>query len=626
MSITKSLLTAALVSAVVSAAAQEFYNDSAFLAAVQNGTRTQTGVPGKEYKSNFAEYKITASFDDVAGHLYGEETVTYHYNCGEQNLSSIVVNLYRDIYKEETYRHRRVDRRDYSDGVNIAEVALVSGKNRQPLTFTRGGTQIEIALLQSINPGSKITLYIKWDTKIAQRTHLRGGKYGTNSWFVPYWYPQVAVYDDIYGWDRVQHTGNEEFYFEFANYDVKLTVGHNMAVWATGTLQNAESVYSKQVYKNYLNALKTDEMVHIIGQADVKTAIPGKENTWHYKADSVADVVFCCSNESRWSGKSFAIDNGRRRVLSAAVYRHPDYAKCIDVTKSTIEYLSSERPGVPYPYPHMTLFEGSGGMEFPMMVNESIEDDEDLYFTTSHEVTHTFFPFVTGLNQNKFGFLDEGLTMYVPQYFQGRLYSAGDPINDCKDYLETYFGSSSEVPVFTPSYKISSLWPFTMMSYYAPEIGYTSIEMTIGPENMETALKQFVTQWRGKHPHPYDLFYTFESVSGKNLKHFYQNYFKETGGADMGIDSVYTNHDTHTHYIVIRNHGGKILPVTIAISYAGSSDVELASCYVDRWQPGSDTVTLEVKSEKEIKSVEIITKSLPDQDDGNNYYEMDNNK
>ena len=613
------------MSACVSAAAQDFYTDSAFIAAVKKGTRTETGVPGKEYKSNFAEYQITASFDDAAGHLYGEETVTYHYNCGESNLSSIVVNLYRDIYKEENARHRKVDRRDYSDGVNITEVALVSGKNRQPLTFKRSETQMEIALANGINPGDKITLYIKWDTKIAKHTHLRGGKYGTNSWFIPYWYPQVAVYDDIYGWDCVQHTGNEEFYFEFANYDVKLTVGHNMAVWATGTLQNPEKIYSKQVYKNYLNALKSNEMVNIIDRQNLHTAISNQSNTWHFKADSVPDVVFCCSNESRWAGKSFTIEDGRRRVLSAAVYRHDDYTKCIDVTKSTIEYLSSNRPGVPYPYPSMTLFEGSGGMEFPMMVNESIEDDEDLYFTTSHEVTHTYFPFVTGLNQNKFGFMDEGLTMYVPQRFQADLGKCDDPLKTSKDYMESYLGTLSEVPVVTPSYEISNTWPFTMMSYYAPEMGYTCIEYAIGFENMETALKQFVNQWRGKHPHPYDLFYTFESVSGKNLKTFYQSFFKETGEADMGIDSVYTNHETHNHYIVFRNHGGKIVTVMFHITYT-DGDGEYLICDVDLWQPGSDTVTIEVYNVREIKSVEILDHFAPDQNPDNNIYLMNNNK
>ncbi|MBO4244486.1 MAG: hypothetical protein J5882_05465 [Bacteroidales bacterium] len=619
MSVTKSLLAAVLIAAGANAVAQNFYSSEKFAAAVANGTRTETGVPGSNYKCNFAKYKIDAKFDDDAEHLYGEETVVYSYNSGENNLDSIVVNLYRDVYKTESVRHRNVDRRDLFDGINIAEVARVENKNRTPLTFTRSNTQMTIALDKAINPGDSVTLYIKWDTKIASRTHLRGGKYGTNSWVIPYWYPQVAVYDDIFGWDRVQHSGNEEFYFEFANYDVNITLGHHLAAWATGTLQNPDKIYSKAVYQNYLKALKSEQRVDIITDANIQTAIPKETNTWHFKADSVVDFLFCCSNESKWSGLSFTTHNGGHRILSSAVYRHNVFPASIDITKSTINYLSNERPAVHYPYPHMTIFEGSGGMEFPMMVNESCTSNTDLNFTTSHEVTHSYFPFITGMNQNKFGFMDEGLTMYVPQYMQRDQINAGDQLDECKSYLSSYLGSMSEVPIFTPSYQYKGLWSFTMISYYAPQMGYYIIEQTIGSDNMRKALNQFVNNWKGKHPHPYDLFHTFESVSGKDLTAFYQNWFKETGFADMGVDSVFSDVKNQKHSIVIGKHGDKIVPATIKITYT-NGDTELVECSIEQWKPHDKTVTLEVNNNKEIKKAEIIESYYPDKDTENNIF------
>ena len=145
-------------------------------------------------------------------------------------------------------------------------------------------------LNSQINKDS-IELYIKWETKIAKYTHLRGGLYNKNSWLIPYWYPQIAVYDDIFGWDRVQHSGNEEFYFEFANYDVKLSMSNAMCVWATGTLQNPQKIFNKKIYKKYLQALNSDNEIDIISKDDIHNVLKNTENVWHFKADSVLDFV-----------------------------------------------------------------------------------------------------------------------------------------------------------------------------------------------------------------------------------------------------------------------------------------------------------------------------------------------
>ncbi|MBR6176311.1 MAG: hypothetical protein IKQ70_00335 [Bacteroidales bacterium] len=617
MNIIKPILMSALIAAGTNAFAQEFYTDSAFAAAVANGTRTTTGLPGDNYKTNFAHYNITADFRTIEGHLYGSETIKYDYNCGQGDLNSIVINLYRNVYKDGVTKYRHVDSRDKFKGVEIEKVQLVDNGRYTDLNITEYGTQIEAALPAPLTKGNSITLYIKWNTKIAAFSHIRGGKYNNDTWFVPYFYPQIAVYDDIYGWDRVQHSGNEEFYFENANYDVALTTDQYTAVWATGVLQNPEKVYSPTVLKKYREALSSGNITDIITKQDLeKHAVKSEKNIWKFHADSVPDFVFSCSASSQWTAKNFELAPGKR-TTAAAVYRNPIFRDNVDLAETTITYLSHNRPGVTYPYPWMTLFEGSGGMEFPMMVNEDLDVLwDDMIFTTSHEITHTYFPFLTGINQNTYGFIDEGLTMFVPEYLQDSLTIIKNAISRSASYVSTVLGTTIERPVITPSYKMRELWPFTMSSYYTPQIGYNILEGILGRELMDKALHQFTSAWSRKHAHPYDFFYTLEAMSGKDLKFFYQNWFANTGSADLGIKNVYR--DDTTNYIIIENFGEKYVPALIKITYMNEA-TETIYQSAEMWRNGDRTCTIALPG-PQISQVELLTEYIPDNDSQNNNF------
>ena len=624
----KYILAAAMCAACVAGKAQnklaalpQPYTDSAFAVAVSNGTRTTIGVPGKNYKTNFAHYNINADFRTAEGHLYGEETVTYDYNCGQGDLNSIVINLYRNIYKDGVRKNRYVDRRDIGDGVIIEKIQLVKNGKYTDLNITEFPTQIEASLPEPLHQGESITLFIKWNNKIAANSHIRGGKYNNDTWFVPYFYPQIAVYDDIYGWDRIQHSANEEFYFENANYDVNLTTDHYTAVWATGVLQNPEKVYSPEVLKKYRTALSSNKLTDIISKEDItKHAVKKEQNVWHFCADSVSDFVFGCSATSKWTAKTFDLDG--KRVTAAAVYRSEKFRDNVDVTESTINYLSHKRPAVTYPYPWMTLFEGSGGMEFPMMVNEDLDKLwDDMIFTTSHEITHTYFPFLTGINQNSYGFIDEGLTMYVPQFFQDSICSMPTGVKRSARYVSNHLEEDNAKPVFTKSYSMGSSWAFTMASYYTPQVGYSILEGIVGSDVMEKALQQFTTAWSRKHAHPYDFFYMLENVSGKDLKFFYNNWFAKTGNTDLGIKDVYR--EDSTNYIVIENYGEKYLPAMLKFTYKGGGSEKFYQS-AEMWRDGNRTCTIALPG-PEIQEVQLDTERIPDSNSNNNYFFIKDN-
>ena len=547
----------------------QYYVSNEFKSAIEKQTRTETGLPGAEYKTNFAEYVIDANFNTKDGMLEGTETITYHYNCGAKYLGSLRLQIYRDVYKKGAIRQRSVDSRDIFDGVEL-EVS----QNGKALNVNRKGTIAIVSLKKVISVGEKTTITVKWRTPIAAYTHLRGGKYAENTWVVPYWYPQVAVYDDIYGWDEVSHSGNEEFYFEFANYQVNLTVGNNCNVWATGTLTNENEIYTPEILKRINKSKTSNEIVKIISTNDFGHTLRKQQNTWKFKADSVSDFVFAVSDRCQWQATSTVVDKKTgRRVVAESVFRTPDFTKTTMMTKKTIDFLSSERPEVPFPYPHETIFEGSGGMEFPMFVNEDYESsNKDHFFTTSHEVTHTYFPFYLGLNQACFGFLDEGLTMFAAQDLQDREYKATANRSTAELYTIKYTsGTLKDSPLITPSYNYNNLWSFTVASYYKPQLAYTTLESIVGRDTMSLIMKRFVEIWHNKHPHPYDFFNLCKTISGKNLDEFFGKWFFVTSRPDIALESLEKQDGKYA--VTLKNKGS--LPMSVSMEAVFKDDSKI---------------------------------------------------
>ncbi len=580
------------------------------------GTRSNTGYPGGKYRNNFAEYKIQASFEPDTQMLDGEEEITFHFNTPESRTSFIVLNLYRNIYKKGVSRTRECAPDDITDeGVVIESVSMVDGGTEIPLKVEENLTKAKVMLNSRISSGDVVTIRVKWHNKIAAVTHHRGGKYADYSWFVPYWYPQIAVYDDIYGWDMVDHTGNEEFAFEFANYDVRLTLGHGMMCWATGNLQNMKDIYTAPVVSNYNKAIASDAITPVVYGNYIGKALKSQTNTWHFKADSVPDFVFACSNSMSWAASGIALCPGKPRTVTAAVYSSDGFEKCIDMTRKTLRFLSTERPGYIYPYSHMTIFEGSGGMEFPMMINEDYDRNYDSdFFTTSHEVTHSYFPFITGMYQNRFGFMDEGLTEYVPQYFQNRNFKSKNVITSARRYVGYTAGTDENVPIMTPSFSMTDLWVFTVNSYYKPQLAYTVIEDIVGADMMTRILHEFTSAWAGKHPHPYDFFNMCNHISGIDLSEVIHSWFFIQGIPDLGISSM------EPRRIVVRNEGNMMLPIELRVMYAdGQEEIIKRNALV--WSGGVREVVIELG--KDARGARLNSEWIPDINDTNNRMSID---
>ena len=402
-----------------------------------------------------------------------------------------------------------------------------------------------------IAPNSITKLKIGWEFEISEKRPIRMGNYGDGNFYVAYWYPQIAVYDDIDGWDRVEYSGSVEFYNDFSDFNVKLKVPAGMVVWATGELQNGKELLREDIYKKYEEAKVSDETIRIINQDDYKQGLVtanNEFNEWHFKADNVTDFTFATSKSFNWDGASVIVDNSTgRRSLTDVIYKDSTihYDEGAQYARATIEYLSHEIPGYPYPYSHATSYcngRRGGGMESPMMANNGAPSNRASHIgLVFHEISHNYFPFMMGTNERKYAFMDEGWAAFLPtevveKYEPESNYRA----ERIKDYAKAA-GTERDLPLVTPSYSVKTDARLTF--YNRPAVAYYELMELLGKDLFKKSMLEFINRWEGKHPIPQDFFYTINDVAGENLNWFWKPWFFEFGYPDLSVTNVEVNED-----------------------------------------------------------------------------------
>jgi hypothetical protein len=587
-----------------------------------NGTRSYDGRPGPNYWQNHSDYKIKVAITPETRLLSGGEDVTY-YNDSPDTLRQLVVRLYQDIHKGSNARDFGISPESITDGVILKNLSVGDMVlSLDDSAVERRGTNLYIRV--PVFPHSTVTLGISWEFTIPERG-IRMGAYDSTSFMIAYWYPQIAVYDDIDGWDETEYTGRLEFYNDFSNFDVEISVPQNYCVWATGALQNPEQVFTSEYLELYNLALCSDSVIHIITQQSITD---NEQRTtgnyaWHFRAESVPDFAFALSSTYLWDAVSYAppadseqltTNNPKNRILIAAAYDpiSQNFYEVCSISRAAIEYFSIVFPAVTYPYARMTIFNGSGGMEFPMMVNESDGGDRaGTVFVTTHEIAHTYFPFYMGINERRYAWMDEGWATMLPLDLQKELAPEGDPRARMNfRYLNTA-GTMWDLPMMTLSGNLGNFRSYGFASYFKPGCAYDILRKTLGEEAFDKALRQYMSRWHGKHPSPYDFFFTFNDVTDQNLDWFFKPWFFESGYPDLAIDKAEVEGDEMK--VTIKRVGA--LPVPIEIRAGNMTMTESASV----WSDGktSKTLTLPYTS-----GIEIFLGSpyIPDADKSNNVY------
>ena len=613
------ILSVMLAFVLSQVSAQELYMPREIKKAYQKGTREMDGRPGKNYWQNRARYNISISVAPPKRDVTGTEHITY-VNNSPDTLKRLNLKVYMNIHKVGAPRLGGLAANYISDGVAV-DTFKVNGetKNWNKNAFTNQA----VALSKPLMPHDSVQLDVAWHYQLV----TGGGREGvidSTSFYIAYFYPRVAVYDDYAGWDRIDFNDALEFYNDFNDYTLNVTVPKNFVVWATGTLQNPGKVLQPEYAERLQKSFTSDSTIHIATvdeMASKKVTAQNDWNTWTWKASDISDMAVGVSNTYDWDAASAIVDDatGRRASMQAAFNdKAQDFHHMVQFGRNSLSWLSHNWPGVPYPFPKMTCFQGFADMEYPMMVNDSHNDDTRFsQFVQDHEIAHTFFPFYMGINETKYGFMDEGWattfelligTAEVGKEKAEELYKqfringwAHDP------------STTEDLPVITPGTELK--YGLGNNEYGKPSLSYFALKDMLGDELFKKALHTYMSNWHGKHPIPWDYFNSMNAGSGKNLNWFFNNWFFTNGYVDFALSKV--TKGPGDYKLDITNIGGFAAPFDVKVTYAdGKTDNfhQTAKC----WEKNQKQTVIVVKTQKAIKSIKLDGGIFVDADEHNN--------
>ncbi|RYD80695.1 MAG: peptidase [Sphingobacteriales bacterium] len=575
----------------------------------QKGTRSTDGKPGKNYWQNSSNYNIKVDFNPVTRLLKGSVDITYTNNSPD-TLKEVWFKLYPNLYKKGTPRKARFAEADLGEGVAIEKIAA-NGKSVND--FSIDGTNMTVKV-PPVLPGKTIRFAIGYNYILNKGSHMRTGQVDDGAHFVAYFFPRIAVYDDVDGWNKYPYTGAEEFYNDFDNFNAEITVPGGYGVWATGDLKNASDVFQREIVSKLASAEKNDAIVDVITEADLaakRVTQPKPFNTFKFEAKNVTDFVFALSNHYLWKSSSLIVDPAtKRRTRVDAVFnpKHKDYYEVIDFARKTVNSMSYQFPKWPYPYNHETVFDGLDQMEYPMMVNDNpVDKREDAITLTDHEIFHTMFPFYMGINETKYGWMDEGWATIGEWLISPMIDST---IVDEYGIQPTAAssGSKDDSPIMTLTPDLKGSGSFTN-SYPKPGLAYLFVKDYLGDELFTKALHNYIKNWNGKHPMPYDFFYSMNQGSGKDLNWFWKPWFFDGGVLDLAIKSA--NKTESGYAVVVENKGIKALPIDLTLTFEDGS-TENNQSTIGVWEKGNKETIVSINTNKVLKKIVMGNPHTPD--------------
>ncbi len=585
-----------------------------FKKALKKGTRQLDGRPGADYWLNHAKYDIKVSFDPEKKQLKGSETIEY-VNNSPDSLKKIVVATYQDILAKETKRDWYFPLEKLNNGVEISRFLI----NGEPVDMgdrkkhQKKGTNHVVTLQKPLLPKSKVSLEIDWEYTMVETFNVRGGEYSGERFFMNYFYPKIPVYDDVDGWDFGSYTGFTEMYSDFSSYRLEVTVPDEYKVWATGELKNAKDLLSKKIFKRYKKAHESETVVRIISPDDLDDTnlIKGTgEKTWIFESENVPDVAFALGKRILWDGLSFMRnkETGEKLFLDAAYNSDAnDFYEVAEISKATIIDMMENSIRWPFPYPQYTVFQGSGGMEYPMMCNNGSQKKKRRTVGLAyHEIAHTYFPFFMGTNERKYAWMDEGWANMFPTDYQNKHFD-GYYTPRTQEYYLRNAGSEQEMPIMTITYLNPNYQWYRQATYSKPQFSYTELRKYLGEDLFYKCLKEYMSRWNGKHPIPQDFFNTFNNVSGKNLNWFWRNWYYDCNYPDIAAS-------VEGKKLILENLGGLFNAFHVKVETEDGKTQELEYS-ADFWLKG---MRQEVSFQDNIVKVEVGGEHKFDVDTKNN--------
>lgn len=556
-------------------AQKELYNNNKFKQLEEelptpNVYRTGSGAPGHQYWQQKADYSIEATLDEATHTLTGKERITYSNNSPnpikylwvqlDQNMRARNSNTYKiqqnTISDEASLRKLKSIEGfpEYDGGHKIKSITDQEGKN---LPYVINQTMMRIDLDQPLYKGDQFIMNIEWSYKINDRTLMGGrGGYetfddGNTLYTITQWYPRMAVYDDVNGWQNKQFLGDGEFALTFGDYDVKLTVPSDHIVASTGVLQDSSSVLSEEQIKKLEKAKYAEKPVMIVSLKEAQKKEkkkPKGTKTWHYKAENVRDFALGSSRKFIWDAMGVDIEGQTKMAMSYYPKEAYDLYNrySTEAVAHTLEVYSKHT--FAYPYPVAISVEADNGMEYPMICfNYGRVDEKGNYSkrikygmlsVIFHEVGHNYFPMIVNSDERQWTWMDEGLNSFL-QFLAEQEWEENYPSMEgfpelIVDYMK---GNPKGIsPIMTNS---ESIKQFGYNAYSKPATALNILRETVmGRELFDYAFKEYANRWKFKHPTPADFFRTMEDASGVDLDWFWRGWFYTTQACDISIENV----------------------------------------------------------------------------------------
>ncbi|MGH7458414.1 MAG: M1 family metallopeptidase [Longimicrobiaceae bacterium] len=606
------------------------------------GSRSEDGAPGPRYWQQEVSYEIEAELDPAAALIRGHERIGYRNNSPD-TLKIIVLHLYQNVFSQGVPRNRPVT---LTGGVKLERVT-VQGAPLGRLSpqewraeperpgFLVEGTLGRVRLLRPLPPGGSVPLEIDWRSRVPPDGSFRTAwedALGGRAFQVAQWYPQVATYDDLRGWNDAPYLGDGEFYLEYGDFEVSITVPDGWLVGATGVLQNPEEVLTEEARTRLARAASSDQIVPVVTLADLDADnatlhSPDGALTWRFRARQVRDFAFVTSDRYAWDATRALLADGQggsRTVAVHALYRpgSPHWGRAARHTRHALTVFSEEM--VPYPYPEITTAEGPVfGMEYPMLSFIGRPADElPLYAVISHEVAHQWFPMLAGSNEAAYAWIDEGLASYWDELATAAYFPGFEPFaRPLASYLRVA-GSEAEVPMMRHTDLVTPYGARGVAAYTKPALMYRALRYLLGERAYLDALATFAREWAFKHPTPYDLFATFERAAGRELDWFFYPWAFETGVIDLAITGA-TESGDGALWVMVEDLGQLPAPALLVATTSSGAEVR-AEIPVERWLEEGRSVSVAVSAGEPIVRLEIDPERIfPDADRSNNVWERD---
>jgi hypothetical protein len=596
-----------------------------------NEFRDGSGAPGSRYWQNRASYDIDATLDTATKTLHGHETLRYTNNSPD-TLRFVWVQTEQNAFQANSLNsfifpaNSRFGAKNFQGGDVIEHFDELLGGSakvrarRDSLHLYVNGTVTRVDLAEPLAPGHTATFDVAWHFLIPEHGADRMGRDGS-LYELAQWYPRMNVYDDVQGWNTDPYLGQGEFYLDYGDYNVSVTVPAGYIVAATGSLENASEVLTPAEIARLARAAKSDTTIAIVTADELKSGAARPRSTgtmtWKFAAKNVRDAVWAGSPEYQWDAQ------GYKGALAMAYYRPSaafNWDDAADQARMSIQEYSER--WYPYPWPQISAVEGPiSGMEYPMLAMETVSRDKfGLYNVVTHEIGHDWFPMIVGSNERLYMWMDEGFNTFINTFSEARRYPQnGDQMQRAavqRNEIEEVMRAGFDQPIMINPDRINPQL-LGISAYDKPSVGLQLLRQEIlGPEAFDAAFRIYIRRWAYKHPTPRDFFRTMDDVSGRQLSWFWREWFYENARFDQAVDTVATRQSGDSENVAVM-YGSRmrgVLPIIARFTFADGSTQEFdypaevwstnTSHYVRHYNFGKQVAKIELDPDHRLVDVD----------------------